>query len=174
MLDRWLPPTAGSRPSALKVLCPSQVIFSEPLRLGETPASARGRRKIFIIAPAINSGRSSHRGQAAPRACGDVNFAWRSSNPRSAHFLRNRSTSRGQRHWRVCLSRRRIYPERPPLREPRRISDESSEPHEVRMRHNSVRNIDSEVVGRIACASLRHEDEVPRTIIGRSRVCGTR
>jgi hypothetical protein len=34
------------------------------------------------------------------------------------------------------------------------------------MRHNSVRNIDSEVVGRIACASLRHEDEIPRTIVG--------
>ena len=39
------------------------------------------------------------------------------------------------------------------------------------MRHNSVRNVDSEVVGRIACASLRHEDEVPRTIVGRSCVC---
>jgi hypothetical protein len=52
--------------------------------------------------------------------------------------------------------------------------DVSSEFQEVRMRHNAVRNIDSEVVGRIASASLRHEDEVPRTIIGRSGVCGTR
>ena len=42
------------------------------------------------------------------------------------------------------------------------------------MRQNAVRNIDSEVVGRIACASLRHEDEVPRTVVSRSRVCGTR
>ena len=42
------------------------------------------------------------------------------------------------------------------------------------MRHNPVRNIDSEVVGRIACASLRHEGEVPGTIVGRPRVCGTR
>jgi hypothetical protein len=52
--------------------------------------------------------------------------------------------------------------------------DVSSESHEVRLRHNSVRNIDGEVVGGIACASLRHEDEVPRTIVGRSRVCGMR
>jgi hypothetical protein len=29
--------------------------------------------------------------------------------------------SRGQKYWRVCLSRRRIYPERPPKREPRQI-----------------------------------------------------
>ena len=42
------------------------------------------------------------------------------------------------------------------------------------MRHDSVRNIDGEVVGRIARASLRHEDEVPRAIVGRSRVCGMR
>jgi hypothetical protein len=52
--------------------------------------------------------------------------------------------------------------------------DVSSEPHEVGMRHNSVRNIDGEVVGGIARALLRHEDEIPRTIVGRSRVCGMR
>lgn len=52
--------------------------------------------------------------------------------------------------------------------------DVSSELHEVRMRHNPVRNIDSEVVNRIACASLRHEGEVPGTIVGRSRMCGIR
>jgi hypothetical protein len=40
------------------------------------------------------------------------------------------------------------------------------------MRHNSVSDVDGEVVGRVACALLRHEDEVPRTIVGRSRVCG--
>ena len=43
--------------------------------------------------------------------------------------------------------------------------DVSSELQKVRMRHNSVRNIDSEVVGRIACASLRHENEVPGPIV---------
>jgi hypothetical protein len=42
------------------------------------------------------------------------------------------------------------------------------------MRHNSVGNIDSEVVGSIAGAALRHEGEVPGAIVGRSRVCGTR
>ena len=52
--------------------------------------------------------------------------------------------------------------------------DVSSELHEVRVRHNSVRNVNGEIVGRIACASLRHEDEVPGTIVGRSRMCGTR
>jgi hypothetical protein len=52
--------------------------------------------------------------------------------------------------------------------------DVASESHEVRMRHNSVGNIDREVVGRIACASLRHEGEVPGTIVSRSRVCSTR
>ena len=51
--------------------------------------------------------------------------------------------------------------------------DVSSELQEVRMGHNSVRNIDSEVVGRIAYASLRHEDEIPRTIVSRPCVCGT-
>jgi hypothetical protein len=51
--------------------------------------------------------------------------------------------------------------------------DVSPKPNEVRMRHNSVRNINSEVVGWIACASLRHEDEAPRTIVGRSRLCST-
>jgi hypothetical protein len=52
--------------------------------------------------------------------------------------------------------------------------DVSSELQEVRMRHNPIRNIDSEVVNRIACTSLRHEGEVPRTIVGRSCVCGIR
>jgi len=52
--------------------------------------------------------------------------------------------------------------------------DVSSEPYEVRFRHDSVGNIDSKIVDRIACASLRHEDEVPGPIVGRSRVCGTR
>ena len=42
------------------------------------------------------------------------------------------------------------------------------------MRHNAIENIDSEVVGRIAGASLRHEHQVPGTIVSRSRVCGRR
>ena len=40
------------------------------------------------------------------------------------------------------------------------------------MGHNSVRNIDSEIVRGIACAALRHEDEIPGAIIGRSRLRG--
>ena len=42
------------------------------------------------------------------------------------------------------------------------------------MRHNSVGNIDGEVIGGITCASLRHEDQIPRTIVSRSRACGMR
>jgi hypothetical protein len=42
------------------------------------------------------------------------------------------------------------------------------------VRHNSARNVDSEVLGRIARASLHHEGEVPGTIVGRSRVRGVR
>jgi hypothetical protein len=42
------------------------------------------------------------------------------------------------------------------------------------MRHNTVRNIDSEIVDRIASASLRHEGKVPGTVVSRSRVCGIR
>jgi transcription initiation factor TFIIIB Brf1 subunit/transcription initiation factor TFIIB len=42
------------------------------------------------------------------------------------------------------------------------------------MCHNSVGDINGEVVAGVACASLRHEDEVPRTIVSRSRVCGMR
>src|SRR5258705_9704816 len=53
---------------------------------------------------------------------GDVNFVARSSSPNIALFLHNRSMSRGLRRLRVCLSRRRIYLERSPTREPRRIS----------------------------------------------------
>ena len=46
--------------------------------------------------------------------CEDVNFVARSNSLSIAHFLRGRSMSRGQKHLRVCLSRRRIYPERLP------------------------------------------------------------
>ena len=50
----------------------------------------------------------------------------------------------------------------------------SPEFQQIWVGHISVRNVDSEVIGWIARASLRHEDEVPRTIIGRPRVCGGR
>jgi hypothetical protein len=52
----------------------------------------------------------------------DINFVARSSSPSIAHSPRGRSMSRGQKHWRVGRSRRRIYPERSPKREPRQIS----------------------------------------------------
>lgn len=50
--------------------------------------------------------------------------------------------------------------------------DVSSELYEIGMRHNSVGDIDGEAVAGIACASLRHEEEVPRAIIGRARAGG--
>src|ERR1700748_3792004 len=46
------------------------------------------------------------------------------------------------------------------------LRDVPSESYEIGMSYDSVRNIDSEVVGRIACAPLRHEDEIPGAIIG--------
>src|SRR5262249_28263733 len=42
------------------------------------------------------------------------------------------------------------------------------EPDEVRMRDYSVSNVDGEVIGRIARASLRDENEVPRSVVGRA------
>ena len=42
------------------------------------------------------------------------------------------------------------------------------------MRHNSIGDIDGEAVAGIAWSSLRHEEEVPRAIIGRSRASGRR
>jgi len=50
--------------------------------------------------------------------------------------------------------------------------DVSLEFYEIRMSHDSVGNIDSEVVAGIACAPLRHEGEIPGAIIGGSRVRG--
>src|SRR5271168_5465850 len=52
-----------------------------------------------------------------------------------------------------------------------RFRDVSLEFYEIGMSNNSVRNIDSEVVGGIACALLRHEDEIPGAIISGARVC---
>ena len=52
-----------------------------------------------------------------------------------------------------------------------RFRDVSLEFYEIGMSHNSVRNIDSEVVGGTACALLRHEDEIPGAIISGTRVC---
>ena len=50
-----------------------------------------------------------------------------------------------------------------------RFRDVSLEFYEIGMSHNAVRNIDSEVVGGIACALLRQEDEIPGAIIGGTR-----
>jgi hypothetical protein len=52
---------------------------------------------------------------------GEVNFVARSSSPNIALFQHGRSMSRGLKRLRVCLSRRRIYLEPSPTREPRRI-----------------------------------------------------
>src|SRR5258707_5832995 len=51
-----------------------------------------------------------------------------------------------------------------------RFRDVSLEFYEVGMSHNSVGNIDGEVVSRIACAILRHEEEIPGTVISGARV----
>ena len=48
--------------------------------------------------------------------------------------------------------------------------DVSLEFYEIGMSHNAVGNIDGEVVTGIACAPLRHEDEIPGAIIGGTRV----
>src|SRR5271154_5415153 len=53
--------------------------------------------------------------------CGEVNFVAQSNSPSSGHFLRSFSMSRGQKQWRVFQSRRRIYLERSPKREPHRM-----------------------------------------------------
>jgi hypothetical protein len=44
----------------------------------------------------------------------------------------------------------------------------ASEPDEVRMRDDSVSDIDGEVIGRVACASLRHEHKIPGSVVGRA------
>ena len=45
---------------------------------------------------------------------------------------------------------------------PRNIA---SEPDEIRMRNNSIVDVDGEIVGRIASASLCHKDKVPGPIV---------
>ena len=50
--------------------------------------------------------------------------------------------------------------------------DVSLEFYEIGMGHNAVGNVDSEVVGGIACALFRREDEIPGAIISGTRVCG--
>jgi hypothetical protein len=52
-----------------------------------------------------------------------------------------------------------------------RVRDVSLESYEIGMSHNAVGNIDGEVVGGIARSTLRHEDQVPGTIISGTRVC---
>src|SRR3974390_1026636 len=48
----------------------------------------------------------------------------------------------------------------------------ASEPDQIGMRDNSVGDVDGEIIRRIASASLRHENEVPGTIICRARLRG--
>jgi hypothetical protein len=36
------------------------------------------------------------------------------------------------------------------------------------MRHDSIGDVNGEVIGRVAPASLRHEDQVPRSVVGRA------
>jgi len=49
--------------------------------------------------------------------------------------------------------------------------DVTPEPDEIRMRDNSVGDVDGEIVGRIASASLRHKDKVPGSIVRGAGVC---
>jgi len=45
------------------------------------------------------------------------------------------------------------------------------EPYEVGMGDDAVRNVDGEIIGRIARASLRHEEKVPRPVVRRASLC---
>ena len=48
----------------------------------------------------------------------------------------------------------------------------ASESHQIRMRDDTVADVDREIVGRIARASLRHEEKVPGPIIRRAGLHG--
>ena len=48
----------------------------------------------------------------------------------------------------------------------------ASESHQIRMRDDTVADVDREIVGRIARASLRHEEKVPGPIVGRAGLRG--
>jgi hypothetical protein len=43
--------------------------------------------------------------------------------------------------------------------------------HEVWVRDDTVSDVDGEIIGRVARASLCHESEVPRPVVGRARFC---
>jgi hypothetical protein len=90
--------------------------------------------------------------------------AARSSNLSSARVPNSRSTYHGRNCLRVCPNRRRKSANRT------RSRHIASEPHQIWMRNYSVGDVDGEVIGRIACASLRHEYEVPGPVIGRAGV----
>ena len=45
------------------------------------------------------------------------------------------------------------------------------EPHEVGMRNGAVSDVDREIIGRIARASLRHEEKVPGPVVSRASLC---
>ena len=48
----------------------------------------------------------------------------------------------------------------------------TSELHQIWMGNNSISDVDREVIGRIARASLRHEEKVPGTVVSRVRLRG--
>jgi hypothetical protein len=49
---------------------------------------------------------------------------------------------------------------------------EASELHQIRMAYDPIGDIDREIIGRIAGASLCHEQKVPRSIVSRASLCG--
>ena len=55
-----------------------------------------------------------------------------------------------------------------------RPRDVTSELDEIRMRDNSAVDVDGEIVGRIASASLRHKDKVPGPIVRGAGLCDGR
>jgi hypothetical protein len=55
-----------------------------------------------------------------------------------------------------------------------RPRDIASEPDEIRMRNNSIVDVDGEIVGRIASASLCHKHKVPGPVVRGAGLYGGR
>ena len=55
-----------------------------------------------------------------------------------------------------------------------RFRDIASEPDEIRMRNNPIVDVDGEIVGRIASASLCHKDKVSGPVVRGAGLCGGR
>src|ERR1700747_1216109 len=43
--------------------------------------------------------------------------------------------------------------------------------HEIGMPDDAIGDVDGEIIGRVACASLRYEDKIPGTVIRRTGLC---